>query len=133
MKGCSIVLTAPRIVVMADSSRILTLRVLPRPMTRGFTVHHLVRSGGVLITRDADGTWAVYGHEAERAVAVGSTDQGRICAEAHLMLLRVDEELATAGASPGDLVRIGRLEFDCVARRDGHFHGVSRKGPEFDT
>lgn len=36
-------------------------------------------------------------------------------AQQHLMLLGVAEELATAGARPGDLVRIGRLKFDCVA------------------
>lgn len=113
--ACSNALTASTMAVMADSSPILKLRALPSPMTRGFTVHHLVRSG-VLITRDADGTWAVYGHEAERAAAVDSTDHdGRMRAEAHLMRLGVDDELAMAGASPGDLVRIGRLELDCVA------------------
>lgn len=85
-------------------------------MTRGYTVHHLVSPGTVRIIRDADGTWAVYGHEAERATAVDGTDQeGRRRAEAQLRLLGVAREVALAGATPGDLVRVGRLEFECVA------------------
>ena len=79
-----------------------------------FTVHRLVPSSGVLVTRDDDGTYVVHGREAERAVALNdlTNPDALRYAQARLKRMGVDKELARAGARPGDPVRIGRLELD---------------------
>jgi GTP-binding protein len=78
-----------------------------------FTVHRLVPSG-ILVTREDDGTFVVHGREAERAVALNdlTNPEALIYAQAQLKRLGVDKELAKAGATPGDPVRIGRLELE---------------------
>lgn len=89
----------------------------PRIITRDFTVHRLVRTGA-RVTRDHDGTWVVHQRDAVRAVsarglaALESPDFENLLRE-----LGVDTELELAGAHPGDLVRIGRLEFELNGRR----------------
>ena len=78
-----------------------------------FTVHRLVPSG-ILVTREDDGTFVVHGREAERAVALNdlTNPEALLYAQAQLKRLGVDRELARAGATPGDPVRIGRLELE---------------------
>ena len=78
-----------------------------------FMVHRLVPTG-ILVRREDDGTWVVHGREAERAVALNdlTNADALLYAQARLKRLGVDKELARAGASQGDPVRIGRLEFD---------------------
>jgi GTP-binding protein len=78
-----------------------------------FTVHRLVPSG-ILVTREDDGTWVVHGRDAERAVALNdlTNPEALAYAQARLKRLGVDKELARAGATPGQLVRIGKLEFE---------------------
>ncbi len=78
-----------------------------------FTVHRLVPSG-ILVSRDDDGTYVVHGKEAERAVALNdlTNPEALVYAQAQLKRLGVDKELARAGATPGDPVRIGRLELE---------------------
>jgi GTP-binding protein len=78
-----------------------------------FAVHRLVPTG-VVVTREDDGTWVVHGREAERAVALNdlTNPEALLYAQARLKRLGVDKELARAGASPGDAVRIGRLEME---------------------
>jgi len=78
-----------------------------------FTVHRLVPSG-IIVTREDDGTFVVHGREAERAVALNdlTNPEALLYAQAQLKRLGVDKELARAGASAGDPVRIGRLELE---------------------
>ncbi len=78
-----------------------------------FMVHRLVPTG-ILVSREDDGTWVVHGREAERAVALNdlTNADALLYAQARLKRLGVDKELARAGATQGDPVRIGRLEFD---------------------
>lgn len=95
--------------------------VLQSPATRAFTVHRLAPSG-LLVTQEHDGTWTVYGHQPLRAVAVIDLTQPAtvVEAQARLTQLGVDDELARAGARPGELVRIGRLEFTLQDHKRPH-------------
>jgi GTP-binding protein len=78
-----------------------------------FEVHRPAPSG-VLVERDADGSWVVRGRAAERAVALSDlTDPDALAyAQGRLRSLGVDRALQRAGASEGDPVRIGSFELE---------------------
>ena len=99
-----------RIVDLVDRARAEEARV---EAVGTFMVHRLVPSG-ILVSREDDGTFVVHGKEAERAVALNdlTNPEALHYAQAQLKRLGVDKELAKAGASPGDPVRIGRLELE---------------------
>lgn len=88
------------------------------PATRAFTIHRLAPSG-LLVTHERDGTWTVYGHQAQLVVSlIDLTRPGDVVhAQGRLTQLGVDDELAMAGARADDLVRIGRLEFKFEDRK----------------
>jgi GTP-binding protein len=66
------------------------------------------------VERDDDGGYVVIGREAERAVAVSDLTNLDALVYVHdrLKRLGVDRALARAGAQPGDLVRIGGMQFE---------------------
>ena len=68
---------------------------------------------GFRIEREDDASFRVLGREAERAVAFSDLTNLDALDEAHRRLSRlgVDKALARAGASEGDIVRIGKLTF----------------------
>lgn len=77
------------------------------------TVHRPLAES-VSIARNDDGSWQVIGRQAERAVALNDlTDPDALAyVQDRLAGLGVDKKLAKAGASQGDVVRIGDLEFE---------------------
>jgi GTP-binding protein len=83
----------------------------PAPET--FVVHRPVPEG-IRVERTADGSFAVLGRPAERAVALSDlTNLDALdYARARLRKLGVDQALARAGASEGDLVHIGSHTFE---------------------
>ncbi len=82
------------------------------PPREGFILHRPVESG-FSIARSGAG-WVVEGREARRAVALADlTAPGAAdFAARRLAALGVDQALRTAGARPGDEVRIGDLVFE---------------------
>jgi GTP-binding protein len=96
---------------MADSVR--TAREA-EPEPTAFVVHRPAASEGVVVERDVDGAWRVRGRAAERAVALSDLTQVEALeyAQARLRSLGVDRALAKAGARAGEVVRVGRLEFE---------------------
>jgi GTP-binding protein len=82
-------------------------------VVREVVVHRPVPAG-VQVERAPDGSLVVRGRQAERAVALSDlTDAGALAyAQGRLRHLGVDRALARAGARRGDLVRIGRFEFE---------------------
>lgn len=82
------------------------------PTREGFILHRPVESA-FTIARDGAG-WVVEGREARRAVALADlTAPGAAdFAARRLAALGVDQALRTAGARPGDEVRIGDLVFE---------------------
>jgi GTP-binding protein len=78
--------------------------VVHRPVPEGFRVE-----------RGIDGTsFEVIGREAVRAVALSdlTQDEALSVAQERLKKMGIDRALARAGARTGDIVRIGRLEFE---------------------
>lgn len=77
------------------------------------TVHRPLAES-VMIGRNDDGSWQVYGRQAERAVALNDlTDLDAMAyVQDRLSGLGVDKKLGKAGAKQGDVVRIGELEFE---------------------
>ena len=77
------------------------------------TVHRPL-ADSVTIGRNDDGSWQVFGRQAERAVALNDlTDLDALgYVQDRLAGLGVDKKLAKAGAKQGDMVRIGDLEFE---------------------
>ncbi len=75
---------------------------------------HRPAAQGIVVERDDDGTWAVRGRPAERAVALSDITNidALIYAQGRLKSLGVDRALLRAGAGEGDRVRIGTFEFD---------------------
>lgn len=84
------------------------------PEPTGFVVHRPVPNEGVVVARDEDGAWRVHGRSAERAVALSDLTQPEALeyAEARLKTLGVDKALLKAGARSGEVVRVGRFEFE---------------------
>jgi GTP-binding protein len=76
-----------------------------------------VPSEGVVVVRDDDGAWRVHGRAAERSVALSDLTQPEALeyAEARLKSLGVDKALLKAGARSGEVVRVGRFEFEYQA------------------
>jgi len=83
-----------------------------QPAPDAFIVHRPVAQG-FRIEREDDGAYRVVGREAERAVAFSDLTNLDALDEAHVRLRRlgIDKALARAGASEGDIVRIGTLTF----------------------
>ncbi len=77
-------------------------------------VIHRPAPEGVQVERDEQGAWIVLGRQASRAVGLSDLTMPEALEVAHgrLKSMGVDRALARAGAVPGDLVRIGRLEFE---------------------
>jgi len=77
------------------------------------TVHRPMAES-VMIGRNDDGSWQVYGRQAERAVALNDlTDLDAMAyVQDRLSGLGVDKKLGKAGAKQGDIVHIGALEFE---------------------
>ena len=77
--------------------------VVLRPSEEGFSV-----------VREDDGAWRVRGRVAERAVALADLTNPEAIAyvQERLRRLGVERALARAGASDGDVVRIGGVELD---------------------
>jgi GTP-binding protein len=82
------------------------------PVSR-FVVHR-PEPAGVVVERQADGSWRVRGRAAERAVALSDLTQPEAVeyAQGRLRGLGVDRALARAGARDGDLVTIGGFSFE---------------------
>jgi GTPase len=82
----------------------------PEPET--FVVHRPVPEG-IRVERGDDGSFAVIGRQADRAVALSDLTnlEALDYARARLRKLGVDQALARAGASEGDLVHIGGHTF----------------------
>jgi GTP-binding protein len=100
----------PRVVgLMADAVR-GARAVEPEP--EAFVVYRPVPEG-IRIEREDDGAFRVVGRQAERAVALSDLTNLEALDYAHLRLkkLGVDDALARAGATDGDLVRIGGHTF----------------------
>jgi GTPase len=83
------------------------------PVAETFVVHRPVPEG-IRIERGDDGSFTVVGRQAERAVALSDLTnlEALDFARARLRKLGVDQALAKAGASEGDLVHIGGHTFD---------------------
>jgi GTP-binding protein len=84
------------------------------PEPTAFVVHRPVAKEGVTVARDLDGSWRVHGRAAERAVALSDLTQVEALeyAQARLRSLGVDKALSRAGVKAGEVVRVGRLEFE---------------------
>ena len=84
------------------------------PEPTAFVVHRPVPSEGVTVEREVDGAWRVHGRAAERAVALSDLTQVEALeyAQARLRSLGVDKALVKAGARGGEIVRVGRFEFE---------------------
>jgi GTP-binding protein len=82
------------------------------PIAETFVVHRPVPEG-IRIERADDGSFSVLGRQAERAVALSDLTnlEALDYARARLRKLGVDQALARAGASEGDLVHIGGHTF----------------------
>jgi GTPase len=95
-----------RIADLAESTR------REGPSREGFVLHRPVEPP-FTVTRAA-GVWVVDGIEARRAVSFAdlTMPEAAHLAARRLRRLGVDEALAEAGATHGDLVRIGDLEFE---------------------
>jgi GTP-binding protein len=80
----------------------------------GTFVIHRPEPGGVAVDRDVDGAFIVRGRPAERAVALSDLTnvQALNYAQQRLRSLGVDRALSRAGARPGDVVRVGKFEFE---------------------
>lgn len=98
--------------VTGELARMVTAARTAEPAPTGAVVHRPeVREIGV--SRSDDGSWAVSGRAAVRAVALSDlTDPEALAyAQGRLDRLGVDKALAKAGAAPGDIVHIGDLTF----------------------
>jgi GTP-binding protein len=84
------------------------------PEPTAFVVHRPAATEGVVVARDLDGSWRVHGRAAERAVALSDLTQVEALeyAQARLRTLGVDKALAKAGVKAGEIVRVGRFEFE---------------------
>ncbi len=85
-----------------------------QPAPSRFVVHRPVPAG-VQVARDSSGSgWVVLGRAAERAVALSdlTIPEALAYAQGRLRGLGVDRALARAGARSGDVVRVGRFEFE---------------------
>jgi GTP-binding protein len=96
---------------MADAVR-SAREAEPLPV-EGFVVHRPVAEG-VMVEREADGSFRVVGRQAERAVALSdlTNPDALDVAQRRLRRLGVDRALVRAGAREGDTVHIGELSFD---------------------
>ena len=98
--------------VTGELARMVTAARTAEPAPTGAVVHRPeVREIGV--SRSDDGSWAVSGRAAVRAVALSDlTDPEALAyAQGRLDRLGVDKALAKAGAASGDVVHIGDLTF----------------------
>jgi GTP-binding protein len=100
----------PLVGLMAEAVREARSEQAP-PET--FIVHRPVAEG-FRIEREDEGGYRVVGRSAERAVALSDLTNLEALDEAHSRLKRlgIDKALARAGASEGDLVRIGKMTFE---------------------
>jgi GTP-binding protein len=83
------------------------------PESDGFVVHRPAAEG-FRVEREDDGSFRVVGRQAERAVALSDITnlEALDFAQSRLKKLGVDKALARAGATEGDIVRIGGLNFE---------------------
>jgi GTP-binding protein len=100
----------PVLYQLADAVRHVRAEV---PEPAAYAVHRPAAES-FKIERDDDGGYVVVGREAERAVAVSDLTNLDALQFVHDRLKRmgVDRALARAGAQPGDVVRIGALQFE---------------------
>lgn len=126
--------------VRSDASRVMPisavtgegieelLRVLGRlvsetrdeaPARTGY-VRTVVRPETISVAREGD-AWRVTGARPERAVAMTDLDNDEAVAvlQRRLISMGVERMLQSAGASPGDEVRIGKITFDFEPDDDG--------------
>ena len=91
----------------------VTLARDAEPAAETFVVHRPAPEG-IRVERGPDGSFAVIGRQAERAVALSDlTNLDALdYARARLRRLGVDQALARAGAAKGDLVHIGTHTFE---------------------
>jgi GTP-binding protein len=84
-----------------------------QPVRDSFVVHR-PEAEGVRIERADDASWIVLGRPAARAVALNDISNADALAyvQDRLKKLGVDKALAKAGASDGDIVRIGTFSFE---------------------
>ncbi|MFN3215353.1 MAG: GTPase ObgE [Acidimicrobiales bacterium] len=75
---------------------------------------------GIVVERDIDGAWIVLGRAAERAVALNDLTniEALEYVQERFARLGVDRALARAGATEGDVVRVGPMEFEYSAEGD---------------
>jgi GTP-binding protein len=92
----------------------LVARARAEQPAAGTFVIHRPEPGGVAVDRDVDGAFIVRGRPAERAVALSdlTNAQALSYAQHRLRSLGVDRALSRAGARPGDVVRVGKFEFE---------------------
>ena len=83
------------------------------PTAESFVVHR-PEPEGVGVARDDDGAFVVRGRAAIRAVALNdlTNPQALAYVQDRLRRLGVDKALAKAGAQEGDVVRVGKFEFE---------------------
>ena len=100
--------------VMGELARLVDGARRSEPAAVGGVVVHRPLSAEVAVRRADDGSWAVLGRAAERAVALSDlTDPGALAhAQERLRSLGVERALRRAGAVPGDSVRIAEFEFE---------------------
>ncbi len=82
------------------------------PPREGYVLHRPLDSGFSI--RRSEGVWLIEGVAAERAVRFSdlTNPQAAELAGRRLARLGVEDALRSAGAHPGDVVRIGELEFE---------------------
>ncbi len=73
-----------------------------------------------MVERDIDGAWVVLGRAAERAVALNDLTniEALEYVQERFARIGVDRALARAGATEGDLVRVGEMMFEYSAEGD---------------
>ncbi|MDH3518748.1 MAG: Obg family GTPase CgtA, partial [Acidimicrobiia bacterium] len=99
----------PFLHAVADAVEMAERQAPPRP---GFQLHRPIAKG-FAVHRDGD-TWVVTGRDVEAAILLDDltvAEAADVVAE-RLERLGVDQALASAGAEPGDDVRIGTVTFE---------------------
>jgi GTP-binding protein len=100
--------------LVGELARAVTEARASQPEPEAYVVHRPVPEG-FRVERGIDGSsFEVIGREAVRAVALSDLTQSEALgvAQDRLKKMGIDRALARAGARSGDVVRIGRLEFE---------------------
>lgn len=85
-----------------------------RPQSTGY-IRHVIKPDKIVVERENDG-WRVRGAPAERAVAMTDLDneEAVVRLQRRLIALGVESALTSAGARPGDEVKIGNSAFEFI-------------------